>query len=171
LGNIKKELLDTTSKQEYEAKKENFLRKVQEAESGLQIRTGAAKIGKIETEIQKLKKEALDEKDPVRRAKIMELIEEQGKNLEAKYRKKQELSNKFNFDPGRKVNNLINAIKKALDKKDRSSGGGGSRNPRTSRNPNNSDTSSDSESSNYSDTDDDNIKPSARKKKKESPQN
>ncbi|CAG8504835.1 5619_t:CDS:1, partial [Racocetra fulgida] len=73
---------------------------------------------KIETEITKLRKEALNEKDPIRRGKIMELIEEQGKNLEAKYRKKQELSNKFNFDPGQKVNKLIDAIKKALDKKD-----------------------------------------------------
>src|SRR5688572_24740409 len=59
-------------------------------------------IGKLETEIQKQRQEALDEKDPVRRAKILQLIEDNGKLLEGKYRKKQELSKKFNFDPSKK---------------------------------------------------------------------
>ncbi|CAG8447675.1 9241_t:CDS:2 [Cetraspora pellucida] len=122
-------------------------------------------IGKIETEIAKLRKEALNEEDPIRRGKIMELIEEQGKNLESKYRKKQELSNKFNFDPGQKVNKLIDAIKKALDKKDRSGNNGGGRggSGMPSRNPN--DDHSDVESSDYLDTDDDNVEPGAKKKK------
>src|SRR5437763_7688666 len=64
--------------------------------------------------MQNQRKEALNEKDPVRRAKILQLIEEKGKTLEEKYRKKQELSNKFNFDPSKRVNDLINSIKNAL---------------------------------------------------------
>lgn len=221
LGNIKKELLDTTSKQEFEAKKENFLRKVQEAESGLKIRTGSAssmfgiciiwadeasnkhverivnevkkeldkakaslgketykwveeikqldlEIGKIEAEVAKLRKEALDEKDPIRRAKIIEQIEDQGKVLQGKYQKKQELSNKFNFDPGKKVKNLIDAIKRALDKKDKKGSGNGGIS-RTPRNPNNSDSednSNDDENFNESDTDDDDDRSSNTTKKK-----
>jgi hypothetical protein len=94
----------------------------------------------------------------------MEQIEEQGKVLEGKYRKKQELSNKFNFDPGKKVDKLIDAIKKALNKKDKSDNGsgGGSRNKKGPSSKN--DNSSDSESSGYSDDDTDDDKPSGKKK-------
>jgi hypothetical protein len=105
----------------------------------------------------------LNEEDPVRRAKIMELIEGESKNLEGKMKKKQELSKKFNFDPGKKVKNLMDAIKKALDKKDKSGvdgGGGGSRSSGTSHDPNNSDDES------YSDSDDNVNLPSAKSKKK-----
>ena len=72
-------------------------------------------VGKLEAEIQNQRKEALNEKDPVRRAKILQVIEEKGKSLEEKYRKKQELSNKFNFDPSKKIGDLINSIKNALE--------------------------------------------------------
>lgn len=216
LGEIKKELLACASKGEFDSKKQNFLRKVQEAESGLQVQTGSSsyifgvcciwgdeasdkhvkritdevkkeiekvknslnktdykwteeikqldlEIGKLEAEIQKQRKEAMEEKDPIRRGKILQVIEENGKKLEEKYRKKQELSNKFNFDPGKKVGNLIDAIKRAIDKKDKN-GSRSSGSSRGNKNPDNSD-SEDSSGNESSDSDDKNTNNKPRKNK------
>ncbi|WNE40170.1 MAG: Xanthine phosphoribosyltransferase [Mycoplasmataceae bacterium] len=201
LKNIKKELLETTNQEEFENKKKNFLRKIEEIEaSGLQIKTSKAssmfgiciiwadeasnndverivnevqkeidgikktlgketyawteeikqldlEIGKIETEIQKQKKEALDEKDPIRRGKIMEAIEENSKVLEEKYRKKQELSKRFNFNPSKKVKRMLDTIKNVLDKKEKKTNK--HKEPKANKNPDDSNSeSSDVEDSN-----------------------
>src|SRR4051812_22535403 len=71
-------------------------------------------IGNLEQQMITRRQEAMNEEDPVRRAKILQLIEEDGKVLKEKYQKKQELSNKFNFDPSKKVNDLIEKMKKAI---------------------------------------------------------
>ena len=112
-------------------------------------------IGKLEAEIRRQRKEVLDEKDPVRRARILQLIEENGKALEGKYRKKQELSNKFNFNPSKKINDLIESIKRSIERKNkRNSGGNGGRNSRTNKNANSSDGESfDSDGDSNSDND------------------
>lgn len=192
LRDIKEELKKCTSKSEYDAKKNNYIRKCEESLRGLQEKSASSsmfgiciiwsdegmdkhvisklnnfsndltklkgeleresykwveelnqlnlEIGKLEAEIQKQRKEALDEKDPVRRGRILQLIEENGKILEGKYKKKQELANKFNFDPKKKINDLIESIKKAVERKNRKgSGGSGGRNSRTDTNLSDSD--------------------------------
>lgn len=107
-------------------------------------------IGKLEAEIQKQRKEVLDEKDPIRRAKILQLIEDNGKILEEKYRKKQQFANKFNFDPKKKINDLIESIKKAVERKNKKDlGGSGKENSRRTNkntNPHDSDDESDEDS-------------------------
>jgi hypothetical protein len=114
----------------------------------------------------------LDEKDPIRRAKILQEIEDNGKILEGKYRKKQELSSRFNFDPSRKVKSMLDAIKKALDKKDKKDGGNRpSRSPKDPNSSNNDDSSGDEESSDELNTDDEDSEGNSDNKKKKSPQN
>src|SRR5436309_6026420 len=89
------------------------------------------------------KRKAMKETDPAKKAALIQAIEEDGLLLQQKYKKKQELSNKFNIDPKKKVDDLIEAMKKAIEKagkkKDPGGGGGGSH-----RNPNNSDTDTNS---------------------------
>lgn len=118
-------------------------------------------IGKLEAEIQKQRKEALDEKDPVRRARILQLIEENGKVLEGKYRKKQELSKKFNFNPNKKINDLIESIKKAIERNQRSREPGSKKDKKDKSSNNNLDSSSDSDSSDGDDND--RVEPGSKK--------
>jgi hypothetical protein len=92
----------------------------------------------------------------VRRARILQLIEENGKVLEGKYRKKQELSKKFNFNPSKKINDLIESIKKAIERNNKKGSGGSSGGGRSGRNKNTSDTDNSDSEDDYSSDDENN---------------
>ncbi|CAI2168090.1 10239_t:CDS:2, partial [Funneliformis geosporum] len=79
---------------------------------------------------------------------------EDGLLLQQKYKKKQELANKFNFDPKKKVDNLIESMKKAIKKgkKKRTDGSGGGNH----KNPNSSDANSSDSEDDYSSDDSNN---------------
>ena len=168
LGEIKKELQNCSSKEEYDAKKENFIRKAEEAETGLQIKTRKSssmfgicivwehvdtsnyveskaklcreEIKKIKLELksssyrwvqeikqlkleetqirQKMKeneRKAQSEKDPTQKALLLQMIEDDGKKLKKNLEKQKELSKKFNFDPGKRVDDLIKSMKEAIE--------------------------------------------------------
>jgi hypothetical protein len=122
-----------------------------------------------EAEINKRMKEnerkAARETDPSKKAFLLQLIEDDGKKLKANLKKQQELSNKFNFDPNKKVDDLIEAMKKSIEKggKDKGSGSGNGGGFGKNRNPNNSDSESDDDSSD-NDSDDNNPRPDKKDK-------
>ncbi|CAI2185607.1 5224_t:CDS:2 [Funneliformis geosporum] len=62
------------------------------------------------------KRKAMNEKDPLKKQKILEEIESDGKLLQQKYQEHQEHSNKFRFDPSKHVSDIIDRIKKAIEK-------------------------------------------------------
>src|SRR6185369_14463768 len=74
------------------------------------------------------KRKAMNEKDPAQKALLLQLIEDDGKKLKANMKKQQELSNKFNFDPNKRIDDLIESIKEAIENSggDGSGGSGGS---------------------------------------------
>ncbi|RHZ36570.1 hypothetical protein [endosymbiont GvMRE of Glomus versiforme] len=222
---IIEELNKCTSQQEYETKKRDYTRKVDEISNNLHPRTGAssAMFGiciiwaddamspyveekmqecrreldelksqltgekyqhieelrrlkleqkQIEKRIQENKRKASKEKDPTKRAALLLLIEEDGKKLEDNLRKQQAIpTSKINFDPSKYVSDMIEGIKKALEKKARGnsggdgnsgSGGGGNR-----RNPTDPNDPFDSDSDNNNDPDGNNNKTPRNKRKKD----
>ncbi|CAG8805253.1 46272_t:CDS:2 [Gigaspora margarita] len=172
LRDIKEELKKCTSKNEYEAKKNNFLRQCDEALNGLHAKTSSSssmfgvfqELKELELEINQItqrmeenKRKAMSETDPTKKAALIQAIEEDGLLLQQRYKKKQELSNKFNFDPKKKVDDLIESMKKAIKKGKKKSpdgsGGGRQKEP-----------SADNNSSSDESSDDDNINSPSGKK-------
>src|ERR1044071_91650 len=86
-------------------------------------------IKQIETRMKENKKKAMNEKDPAKRALYLQMIEEDGELLKQKYSEKQNLENKFNFDPTAKVRDMVEAMRQAIERSSRggsgSSGSGG----------------------------------------------
>ncbi|CAG8657837.1 9272_t:CDS:2, partial [Ambispora gerdemannii] len=111
-------------------------------------------------------RKAMKETDPSKKAALIQAIEEDGLLLQQKYQKKKELSDKFNFDPKRKVDDLIEAMKKAIERGEKrkpdGSGGGGHKEPNISDNDS-------SDSDNESSDDDDNG--NSKKKREKDPKN
>jgi hypothetical protein len=67
------------------------------------------------------KRKAMDQNiSPSEKITLLQAIEEDGKILKKNYEKQKELSNKFNFDPSKKVNDLIEKMKKAVERKNKS---------------------------------------------------
>jgi len=91
----------------------------------------------IRKKIEENKRKAMNEKDPTQKALLLQLIEDDGKKLKANMKKRQELSNKFNFDPNKRIDDLIESIKQAIKNsgnKNKPSGSGGrNKNPTGSR--------------------------------------
>jgi len=88
------------------------------------------------------KQKAAKETDPVLRAKIIEEIENDGKLLQSKYEKRNELTNRFkHIDPSKHVSRLIERMKQAIESGNKSGGrggsSGGSSGSRNRRNPTN----------------------------------
>ena len=217
LREIKEELKKCTSKSEYDAKKNNYIRQCEEALNGLNNNTSSSymfgvcciwsdaapkktveskmkviqqglqntksalqkedykwvqelkelelEINQINKQMEENKRKAMKETDPMKKAALIAQIEEDGLLLQQKYQKKKEISDKFKWDPKKKVDDLIEAMKKAINKtrkkKDPSGSGGGSH-----RNPNPSDTdSSDSEDDYNSDNDNNNTSGGSKKDK------
>ncbi|CAI2186048.1 16282_t:CDS:2, partial [Funneliformis geosporum] len=166
LRDIKEELKKCTSKSEYDAKKNNYIRQCEEALTGLSNNTSSSyifvqelkelelEINQITQKMEENKKKAMSETDPVKKAVLIQSIEEDGLLLQQKYKKKQELANKFNFDPKKKVDNLIESMKKAIKKgkKKRTDGSGGGNH----KNPNSSDANSSDSEDDYSSDDSNN---------------
>ncbi|CAJ0648568.1 6287_t:CDS:2, partial [Entrophospora sp. SA101] len=96
LREIKEELKKCTNKSEYDAKKGNYIRKCEESLRGLQEKSASSS-----------------------------MFGDDGKKLKANVKKQQELSNKFNFDPNKRIDDLIESIKQAIEN-NRGSGSGGS---------------------------------------------
>ncbi|MCE8163125.1 MAG: hypothetical protein I3274_02805 [Candidatus Moeniiplasma glomeromycotorum] len=114
-------------------------------------------INQITQRMEENKRKAMNETDSIKKAALIAQIDEDGLLLQQKYQKKKELSNKFNFDPKKKVDDLIKAMKKAIErnnKKPRGSGGGGGSG--RNRNPNNSESESSDSDDESSDDDDSN---------------
>src|SRR5947209_5181099 len=110
-------------------------------------------MNQITQRMEENKRKAMSETDPIKKVALIQSIEEDGLLLQQKYKKKQELSNKFNFDPKKKVDDLIESMKKAIKKgKRKKPGGSGEGNH---ENPNSSDTESSDSEDEYN-TDDDN---------------
>ncbi|CAG8754123.1 11460_t:CDS:2 [Gigaspora margarita] len=87
----------------------------------------------INRRIEENKRKAMNEKDPAQKALLLQMIDEDGKKLKANLKKQQELSKKFNFDPNKRIDDLIKAIKDAIEG---NSGGGGSGSGGSGRNRN-----------------------------------
>src|SRR5256885_8021560 len=88
---------------------------------------------------------ALRETDPIKKQALIAEIESDGKLLQQKYREHQEHSNKFRFDPSKHVSDMINGMKKAIERSNRGGLGGGGGDPGKPRRPKNPDGSSDDE--------------------------
>jgi len=89
---------------------------------------------KIKDRISELRRDASKEKDPTKKARILLLIEEEGKKLEDNLRQQKAIpASGIKFDPKQHVDGFIDGIRKALAGKG-SSGGGG--NPNRPNKPN-----------------------------------
>ncbi|CAJ0851750.1 817_t:CDS:10 [Entrophospora sp. SA101] len=139
LREIKEELKKCTNKSEYDAKKGNYIRKCEESLRGLQEKSASSS-----------------------------MFGDDGKKLKANVKKQQELSNKFNFDPNKRIDDLIESIKQAIENNRGSgSGGSGSGRNRNKKNDNDGDDEDDNGSNN---TGGDGSDPDSRKNdKKENP--
>ncbi|CAG8649231.1 10005_t:CDS:2, partial [Ambispora gerdemannii] len=107
-------------------------------------------------------RKAMKETDPSKKAALIQAIEEDGLLLQQKYQKKKELSDKFNFDPKKKVDDLIEAMKKAIERSRKKKGGGSG-----GGNGKNSDDTESSDSDDDSSDDDQNSNGSNPKPKKD----
>ena len=205
LKEIKEELQKCTSKNEYDIKKSNYIRKCDEILSGLQMKTGSAssmfwiciiwnhkdtnktveskvkvareelqklktnlekedykwvqeikelnlEINKINQRMEENKRKAMKETDPVKKAALIQAIEEDGIILQQKYKKRKELGSKLIFNPDKYVSDLVEAMKKAIKRsrnKNKTPGSGGGNNNPTDPNASDSDDeSSDDEDNN-----------------------
>jgi hypothetical protein len=220
LGEIKKELEKCTSKDEYETKKTNYIRKCEETLRGLQTQTSASSSmfgicivwsheamdkhvasklevcrqgleklkGDLEREsykwVQEIKQLKLEQKqiqkrmeenkkkaadknlDPAERALLMQLMEDDGKKLKSNLEKQKSIGKKFNFDPDKYVEDLLEKMKKAVEKSNKNK-----EDHNFSRPHNNSDSeSSDSDNDESSDEEENlgsNSTPSRKKDKAE----
>src|SRR5437764_8739158 len=77
----------------------------------------------------------MNEKDPAQKALYLQMIEEDGELLKQKYEEIQNLENKFNFDPAARVKSMVEEMKRAIEKSDKSSYGRGG-NPNRPNRPN-----------------------------------
>ncbi|CAI2188449.1 1676_t:CDS:2 [Funneliformis geosporum] len=153
LREIKEQLKACTSNQEYEAKKSNYIRKCEEVLQGLQVQTSSSSsmfgiciiwADQATNKVQELNQLKFEERQitqrmesnkrkamskdisPSEKVAILQIIEEDGQILKKNYEKQKEISNKFNFDPSKKANDLIEKMKRAIEKRNRgnSSSGG-----------------------------------------------
>lgn len=97
----------------------------------------------INRRIEENKRKAMNEKDPAQKALLLQMIEEDGKKLKANLKKQQELSKKFNFDPNKRIDDLIKAIKDAIAGNSGGSGGGSGGSGRNRNRGNNDDENDD----------------------------
>jgi hypothetical protein len=108
-----------------------------------------AEINEINQRMEENKRKAMkSDISPSEKATLIQLIEEDGSLLQQKYEKKKGLSNRFNFDPTKKVRGIIDAMKKAIEKGNRGRSNNPFRNSRnTTDNLGNNQDNSDNESS------------------------
>jgi hypothetical protein len=85
------------------------------------------------------KRKAMSEKDPAKRAILLQMIEADGELLKQKYKERQTMENKFNFDPVKKVQDMVDAIRKAIERSNQGNGGNGGGNPNRPNRPNDPD--------------------------------
>lgn len=105
------------------------------------------------------KRKTANETDPAKKALLLQMIEEDGKRLKSNLKRQQELSNKFTFDPNKKVDDLIEAMKRAVERTgQKKTPGGSGRN----RNPNNPNPESSDDDDNGGD-DNDRVEPGSKK--------
>ena len=84
---------------------------------------------------------AVNEKDPTKRAKIIELIEDDGKVLQGKQAEKAKLENRLNFDAGKYVRDMVETMKKVIEEMNKpkdSGANGNNQNPRKPKKTNDS---------------------------------
>ena len=87
---------------------------------------------RIEQRMKDNKQKATNEKDPTKKAILLQLIEEDGKQLETNLKKQKEIpTSNLKFEPDKYVNDLVNAMKEAIERKGSNPT---SSNPRKSRN-------------------------------------
>lgn len=105
----------------------------------------------VQRRIKENKQKAENEKDPAKRALLLQLIEDDGKKLKEIIEKKAKLENRHNFDADKYVSRIIEAVKNAIENKHKErTGDGRNRNPRTPRTGNDSeDDNSDNVNSGY----------------------
>ncbi|RHZ37050.1 hypothetical protein [endosymbiont GvMRE of Glomus versiforme] len=199
LGNIKDVLKQCTSEVEFNSKKNDFVRRCEEAINGLRPHIGAhssmfgiciiwgeeamdkhvekvikqnkkeiekvkslleketykwveelrqleLEINEIKARMEENKRKAMDPNiSPSEKAALLEEIENDGKLLQQKYAEHKAHSNKFRFDPSKYVSDMIEAMRRAIEKGDRDgsgnggngNGGGGSGRNKDPSDPNN----------------------------------
>lgn len=93
-------------------------------------------IRQIEQKMKENQQKALRETDPIKKQALIAEIESDGKLLQQKYREHQEHSNKFRFDPSKHVSDMINGMKKAIERSNKGGSGGSGGNPNKPRKPN-----------------------------------
>jgi len=91
---------------------------------------------KIEARMQENKRKAMNEKDPTKRARFLQLIEENSKLLEENLRQQQAIpKSEINFDPAKHVSEMVEGMLRAIQgkNKDGSGGGGGGEQNKTKK--------------------------------------
>src|SRR5437868_13500757 len=84
------------------------------------------------------RQKALKETDPIKKQALIAEIEADGELLKQKYREHQEHSNKYKFNPSQRISDMVEAMKRAIERSNRggSGGGDGGRDPTKPRKPN-----------------------------------
>lgn len=91
----------------------------------------------IEARMKENKRKAQAEKDPNKRAILLQLIEEDGKRLEENLRKQKAIpTSNLRFEPDKYVSDLINAMKEAIEKGGKNIGNGSGSSGGNRRKPN-----------------------------------
>ncbi|CAI2192012.1 13375_t:CDS:2, partial [Funneliformis geosporum] len=151
LGEIKNVLKQCTSETEFNSKKRDYLDTINQSISGLRPRTGYSssmfgdikqlnlEIKQIEAKMKENKRKAMSEKDPAKRAILLQMIEADGELLKQKYKERQTMENKFNFDPVKKVQDMVDAIRQAIERSNQGDGGNGGGSPNRPNRPNDPD--------------------------------
>jgi len=85
-------------------------------------------VRKIKQEMQDLRRKAQNERDPTKRAQILALIDEKGKDLVKKESELAKLQKKLNFDADKHVADFIEGLKASIEGRHRSGGGNSSYN-------------------------------------------
>ncbi|CAH1767622.1 12765_t:CDS:2, partial [Entrophospora sp. SA101] len=128
---------------------------------------------KIEARMQENKRKAMNEKDPTKRAKFLQLIDEDSKKLEENLRKQNAIpTSPIKFNASKYVSEMIEGMKKAIERNNKggSGSGGGEGDPDKPRKPKKPDDSSDDDDDKKGDgnnNDDDNKRPPRKKKQSE----
>jgi hypothetical protein len=98
----------------------------------------------IEQRMKDNKQKATNEKDSAKKALLLQLIEEDGKQLETNLRKQKEIpTSNLKFEPDKYVNDLVSAMKEAIEKKGNNPTSSNPKQPGNTTNPNNSDSEDD----------------------------
>src|SRR6266511_1424361 len=81
---------------------------------------------KIEARMQENKRKAMNEKDTTKRARFLQLIEENSKLLEENLRQQQAIpKSEINFDPAKIVSEMVEVMLRSIQGKNKDGSGGG----------------------------------------------